>query len=40
MVARIEAFAAIGADAVYLQVLDLDDLEHLRLIAEEVLPRV
>jgi alkanesulfonate monooxygenase len=40
VVARIQAFADIGADAVYLQVLDLDDLEHLRLIAEEVLPRV
>ena len=40
VVARIEAFAAIGADTVYLQVLDLDDLEHLRLVAEEVLPRV
>ncbi len=40
VVARIGAFAAIGAETVYLQVLDLDDLEHLRLIAEEVLPRV
>jgi F420-dependent oxidoreductase-like protein len=40
VVARIEAFEAIGAEVVYLQVLDLDDLEHLRLIAEEVLPRV
>jgi F420-dependent oxidoreductase-like protein len=40
VVARIEAFAAIGAETVYLQVLDLDDIEHLRLVAEEVLPRV
>ena len=40
VLARINAFAAIGAEAVYLQMLDLDDLEHLRLIAEEVLPRV
>ena len=40
VVARIEAFAEIGADAVYLQVLDLDDLEHLELIAKEVLPQV
>jgi alkanesulfonate monooxygenase SsuD/methylene tetrahydromethanopterin reductase-like flavin-dependent oxidoreductase (luciferase family) len=40
VVARIEAFEAIGAEVVYLQVLDLDDLEHVRLIAEEVLPRV
>ena len=38
--ARIEAFAAIGAERVYLQVLDLDDLDHVELIAEEVLPRV
>jgi len=27
-----------GADRFYLQVLDLSDLEHLRLVAEEVLP--
>ena len=40
VVARIEAFAAIGAERVYLQVLDLDDLDHVELIAEEVLPRV
>ncbi len=40
VVARIEEFAAIGAEAIYLQVLDLDDLEHLHLVAEEVLPRV
>jgi alkanesulfonate monooxygenase SsuD/methylene tetrahydromethanopterin reductase-like flavin-dependent oxidoreductase (luciferase family) len=40
VVARIEAFAAIGADRVYLQVLDLDDLDHVDLLAKEVLPRV
>jgi F420-dependent oxidoreductase-like protein len=40
VVARIGEFAAIGAEVVYLQVLDLDDLEHLRLIAEEVLPLI
>jgi F420-dependent oxidoreductase-like protein len=40
VVARIEAFAAIGAETVYLQVLDLADLEHLDLIAAEVMPRV
>jgi F420-dependent oxidoreductase-like protein len=27
-----------GADTVYLQVLDLDDLDHIRLIANEVVP--
>jgi F420-dependent oxidoreductase-like protein len=40
VVARLEAFAAIGAETVYLQVLDLADLEHLDLIAAEVMPRV
>jgi alkanesulfonate monooxygenase len=29
-----------GAERVYLQVLDLTDLDHLRLIADEVLPNV
>ena len=33
-------FADIGAQTAYLQVLDLDDLEHLDLLAAEVLPRV
>lgn len=37
---KIEAFRAIGAERVYLQVLDLDDLEHLDLLAAEVLPYV
>ena len=40
LVARLEAFAAVGVTRVYLQVLDLDDLEHLDLIAAEVLPAV
>ena len=31
-------FAEIGSERVYLQVLDLTDLEHLHLIAEEVRP--
>lgn len=31
-------YAADGATRLYLQVLDLDDLDHLRLIAEEVMP--
>jgi F420-dependent oxidoreductase-like protein len=37
---RINTFAAAGADAMYLQVLDLDDLDHLRLIAAEVAPHI
>ena len=40
IVAKIGEFAQIGAERVYLQVLDLDDIEHLELIAAEVLPAV
>ena len=40
VVAGLQAFAAIGAESVYLQVLDLNDLEHIELLAEDVLPRV
>jgi F420-dependent oxidoreductase-like protein len=38
--ARLREYAAAGAKRAYLQVLDLYDLGHLRLIAEEVLPEV
>lgn len=38
VVEQIRAFATAGADTVYLQILDLDDLDHLRLIAAEVVP--
>jgi F420-dependent oxidoreductase-like protein len=37
---KIRKFAEIGAEHVYLQVLDLQDLDHLELIAAEVLPQV
>ena len=37
---KIGAYAAKGAQRIYLQVLDLADLEHIRLIAEEVMPHV
>ncbi|MGH9091506.1 MAG: LLM class F420-dependent oxidoreductase [Acidimicrobiales bacterium] len=37
---RCLAYAEAGAGAAYLQVLDLDDLDHVRLIAAEVLPAV
>jgi F420-dependent oxidoreductase-like protein len=37
---RIGQFGGIGADGIYLQVLDLDDIDHLDLIAAEVLPQV
>jgi F420-dependent oxidoreductase-like protein len=36
LVERIAAFRAIGASRLYLQVLDLDDLDHLALVADEV----
>jgi alkanesulfonate monooxygenase len=38
IVERIAAFRDAGADRMYLQVLDLDDLDHLELIAAEVMP--
>jgi F420-dependent oxidoreductase-like protein len=38
--AKITEFAEIGAERVYLQVLDLGDLDHLELIASEVVPQV
>jgi alkanesulfonate monooxygenase len=33
---KIESFAAVGASRMYLQVLDLSDLDHLRLVAEQI----
>lgn len=35
---RLASFAEAGASRVYLQVLDLDDLDHLHLLGQEVLP--
>jgi hypothetical protein len=40
LVDKVGAFAAMGVESVYLQVLDLDDLAHLDLLAAEVLPQV
>jgi F420-dependent oxidoreductase-like protein len=40
VVERLQAFGEAGADTVYLQVLDLDDLDHIRLVAEQVMPQV
>jgi F420-dependent oxidoreductase-like protein len=40
VVARLRAFAELGATRAYLQVLDLGDLDHLALIAEEVVPHL
>ncbi len=38
--AKIREFGAAGTECIYLQVLDLSDLEHLELIAAEVMPLV
>jgi F420-dependent oxidoreductase-like protein len=35
---KLGAFVEAGAERFYLQVLDLSDLDHLRLVADEVLP--
>ena len=40
VVDKIGRYAALGAQRIYLQVLDLDDLDHLRLVAAEVMPQV
>jgi F420-dependent oxidoreductase-like protein len=40
VVDKIGRFAALGCDTIYLQVLDLDDLDHVELLAAEVLPQV
>jgi alkanesulfonate monooxygenase SsuD/methylene tetrahydromethanopterin reductase-like flavin-dependent oxidoreductase (luciferase family) len=39
-VAKLRAYGEIGVERVYLQVLDLADLDHLRLIAAEVMAHV
>jgi alkanesulfonate monooxygenase SsuD/methylene tetrahydromethanopterin reductase-like flavin-dependent oxidoreductase (luciferase family) len=38
--AKIAEFADIGAERVYLQVFDLEDLDHLELLASDVSPQV
>ena len=40
VVERLLAFDAIGTQTMYLQVLDLDDLDHIELLSKEVLPQV
>ena len=40
VVDKIGAYAEAGATRVYLQILDLADLDHLDLLASEVLPQV
>ncbi len=40
VVERLQEWAAIGVERTYLQILDLHDLEHLALIAEQVMPHL
>jgi F420-dependent oxidoreductase-like protein len=40
VVAKIAEFVAVGASRIYLQVLDLHDLEHLELVASQVAPQL
>jgi F420-dependent oxidoreductase-like protein len=40
VVTKIRSFADIGARRMYLQVLDLSDLDHIRLVAQQVMPQV
>jgi F420-dependent oxidoreductase-like protein len=40
VVEQIGRYAALGAERVYLQVLDQHDLDHIRLLAAEVMPHV
>ena len=37
---KIGRYAELGAERLYLQVLDLSDLDHLRLVARDVMPHV
>jgi hypothetical protein len=40
VVDRIGRYAELGSQRMYLQTLDLEDLDHLELVAAEVLPQV
>jgi F420-dependent oxidoreductase-like protein len=40
VVEKIQSFESVGAQRMYLQVLDLSDLDHLRLVAERVMPQL
>ena len=40
VVERLHAFAEAGAETAYLQLLDLTDLDHVQLLAAEVMPKV
>lgn len=38
VIARLREFSAAGAERIYLQVLDLHDLEHIALLGSEIIP--
>jgi F420-dependent oxidoreductase-like protein len=40
VIEKINAFKSVGVTRIYLQTLDLHDLDHLELVASEVLPQV
>jgi alkanesulfonate monooxygenase len=40
VIETLRAYGGIGVTRIYLQVLDLADLDHVRLVADEVLPAV
>jgi len=40
VIAQIKSYAAVGAEELMLQWLDLDDIDGLRAFAEQVLPHV
>ncbi len=40
VIEKLQTFGAAGAGTVYLQVLDLDDLEHIDLLSQAVLPHL
>jgi F420-dependent oxidoreductase-like protein len=40
VVERLQAFAEAGAERAYLQVIDFEDIEHIELIAAEVMPHL
>jgi alkanesulfonate monooxygenase SsuD/methylene tetrahydromethanopterin reductase-like flavin-dependent oxidoreductase (luciferase family) len=40
VVDKIGRYAELGASRIYLQTLDLSDLDHLHLVADKVMPQV
>ena len=38
VLAKMATYAGVGASRIYLQILDLSDLDHLALLGQEVLP--